>query len=213
MFSATYIWENTYLSHLAYLFHHWNKSKLFCSESLSPKSSPEGPASIPASSFMSNRLLQALSLIGRLLQPLLLIGRMTECHRVAQVQRITLLIRANYKQVCQQQRRQERWLSGKEASCFWGRGVVTWLNTRGGVSWSELTRFNKFCSFQFYKARLGGRQFNYNCNSCFHPNEVRGRFKVAEPHWVTQLLLQLNIMFEELKAINHSCQLIKSAAF
>lgn len=135
---------------------------------------------------MSNRLLQALSLIGWLLQLLLLIGRMTECRRVAQVQNITPLIRANYKQVCEQ-RRQERWLSKRGASSFWGRGIVTWLNTRGGVSWSELTGFNKFCSCQSYKARLGGRQLNYNCNFCFHPNVVEGRFKVA------QLLQQLNI--------------------
>lgn len=79
---------------------------------------------------MSNRLLQALSSIGRLLQLLLPIGWMTECRLVAQVQNITPLIRANYKQVCRQ-RRQERWLSGEEASSFWGRGIVTWLNTHG----------------------------------------------------------------------------------
>lgn len=123
---------------------------------------------------------------------------MTECRRAAQVQNITPLIRANYKQVCEQ-RRQERWLSKRGAGSFWGRGIVTWLNTRGGVSWSEVTGFNKFCSFQSYKARLGGRQFSCNCNFCFHPNVVRRRFKVAQPDWVS---LQLNIVYDELKLTN-----------
>ncbi len=103
---------------------------------------------------MSNRLLQAPSPIGWLLQLLLPIGWMTECRRVAQVQNITPLIWTNYKQVCQQ-RRQERWLSKKEVSSFWGRGIVTGLNT-----------FNKFCLVQFYNASLDGHRVTYNCNFC-----------------------------------------------
>lgn len=174
-----------------------------------PKILPWRAGINPSSSFMSNRLLQVPSLIGWLLQRLLLIGWMSECRRVTQVQNITSLIRANYKQVCQQ-RRQERWLSTKGRSSFWGRGTVTRLNTRGGASWSELNCFNKFCLFPFYKAGLGGRQFQYG----------RDRFKVAERDWVTQhytWAIQSKCIYKDhlkqQQLTDHSCQLIKSVAF
>lgn len=158
MFSATSIWQNTYLSHLADLFHRWNKSKLFCAERLSTEILPWRARINPSSSFMSNRLLQALSLIGWLLQLLLLIGPMTERRRAAQVQNITPLNQSQLQTgVLASQAVKvtfwKKWAS-KELLRF-GESLHDWTHEGGGGSWSELNHLNKFCLFLILQRQLG----------------------------------------------------------